>query len=186
MQFLHAEEGYCTGQDGVVEATAHHPYHGKDVFVIIRNPYSWILSEYYYYCSQSKDKRCPNDQIDNVTLMNVYLQNRLRKRKQCPVGDPKCYFDHCGHGISQYDFVFDTRQTPPQRLVKWVLHNEQLDDEFPVLMQRYGLNVTLPTHRINQAETGQHRLTVTNFTAETRALIQEVYHHDFEAFGYKK
>lgn len=192
------------------------PYAGKDVFVIVRNPYERILSEYYYFCTVVKGyETCQKDRLDDPDYMNAWIQERMVLRQKCQsIGNENkkdkslslssCgYFDHCNHEIPQYDYVFDTTTTTtqvetPKRLVKWVLHIENLSEEFPALMRRYGLNVTLPSKPVNTGSTAAAaaattttsttktttRLTSANYTETTLSLIEDVYRNDFVEFGY--
>jgi hypothetical protein len=105
------------------------PYEGSDLFVVLRNPFDRIVSEFYYNCLKVKAWPCKKRQITNVTYMNESLQQRLQKRIsisregirggggggtscQAPKNNinkkNSCYFDHCNHDIPQYDYVYDT------------------------------------------------------------------------------
>jgi hypothetical protein len=195
-----------------VEKHAHcNPYEGSDVFVVVRNPFERVLSEYYYNCLVSKLAKCQRKKINDASYMNEAIQKRLKwKMKSCQSSLERCYFANCNHDISQYDYVFDSttttttaaaaatrtdRREQPRRVVRWVLHLERIQDEFADLMRRYGLQdvVRLPKRRINAGDSPMataaaknNRLTVSNFTPATTEWITKVYAKDFDAFGYSK
>mmetsp|Transcript_86613 Transcript_86613/g.250126 ORF Transcript_86613/g.250126 Transcript_86613/m.250126 type:complete len:260 (-) Transcript_86613:8-787(-) len=94
------------------------PYEGRDVFVVVRNPYDRWLSEYYYYCTKMTETQCDKTKLNDREYMNKWIQKRLKLKQKCDPED-KCYTRHANHEIAQYDFVYDTRnRTEPQRLVK--------------------------------------------------------------------
>jgi hypothetical protein len=195
------------------------PYAGSDVLVVVRNPFDRVLSEFYYNCLVSKLAKCQRQKIYENAYVNEAIQKRVKWRKNSCYSPSKhrCYFANCNHDIPQYDYVYDyvydddddddDKGKRRRRLVKWVLHLETLQDEFPKLLRRYGLEdvVRLPKQRVNAGDslltmtskstsgsaakkkTNYHRrLTVANLTRETRELIALVYAKDFEAFGYSK
>jgi len=64
-----------------------------------------------------------------------------------------------------------------------VIRFEHLREELNRLLAEYGLPFQLGGRRDNAA-LGQKRLTVEDLDAETIALINHVYHRDFELLGY--
>jgi len=147
----------------------HQPFSSKptmlkkqyDWFIVVRNPYSRILSE--FYCKfGGVGKRA---HTFNKKTFNHKIQTLIKR-------------PHRGfHYVPQHLYVDDST-------VIHILHFENLKNDFEKLMQKYKLNLTL-NRKDQQAPVTKH-LTVRDFNKKTLSLIRSKYHKDFESFGYSR
>ena len=127
---------------------------------------------------------------DTAETMNGFVQEKLKSLRK--IGRPKPgkvpprkFFVADAHWVPQADYVFNTNSEQHERLVKHVLHSENLNQEFASLMETYQLNVSLSAAAKTYDRTKFHpKCTVADFTSETRELIEDVYAADFELGGY--
>lgn len=134
-----------------------------DWFVVVRNPYERILSEYYcryggtgnINSSHSKDE------------MNLYLMKKINNRLKSN-----------GHYLEQFKYI-------DKNCTINVLKFENLEKEFYELMEKYGINVALKKENTKEMSKNKTKYTVNDFSKELVKLINEVYYEDFISFGYK-
>ncbi|KAG7351563.1 sulfotransferase family protein [Nitzschia inconspicua] len=92
------------------------PYQHQDLFVVIRNPYQRVVSQYYYRCWRDKNTPCYLGKKDGNTnntyinrdtpqQMNTVIQQMIRKQQGATIGS-KDYFYHDGHWIPQAHYVY--------------------------------------------------------------------------------
>ena len=142
----------------------YNPYIGKATFTVVRNPYERAISMYYDKWIGYKGVSDKN----NPVRINSFLQQLL-----------------AGAAIDmnsvvtmpQYHFANNTNH---------VLHYENLDIEFPALMEKYGLADTVhwDTSKYNQSK--DKKFTLAKLTSETLHVIETEYAMDFELFGYSR
>ena len=119
----------------------------------------------------------PKKRKESKAHFNAWIRHVLRRRSN---------FTVTGHLIPQHHYVYDAHGN---HIVNHVIRFENLTSEFDELMRFYGLNVTLSqTKRINEGHRTVEsvRFSLQNLTQKTLDLINEVYHNDFELFGYPK
>ena len=148
------------------------------LFMVVRNPYSRIISQWNYDnpggISKRNDAVFMNEKLSQI-LQQVYEAGQQRDNKTGWPLKPRQYFQWDGHYIPQTDYYF----SDPENIQ--VLHQESLAEDFSQLAQRYGYNWSLPTKHTNPSK-GQ--LTVKNLTSHTREWIVKLYSRDFSTFGY--
>lgn len=185
------------------------PYEDADLFVVVRNPYDRMISEYYYEEGFKKTV----DVLNSVKYMN------RRIRKNMLLGK-KFHFKHkSGHYIPQYDYVYDsavnhngdhdekrsnnphtstaantsntTMTTKPVRIVKYVLRYENLQNDFDQLMKKYNVHGLQLNSNKGKRDPVRRRKAHANLTKYDLSyhnclLIEQIYEKDFTEFGYNK
>lgn len=157
------------------------PYLGKQTFVVVRNPYTRALS--MYYC---KWHGYNGDQdIDNEAVMNAWMINKM---SHWPLTEePKD-----SHITPQHYFVYHEGT----QVVEHVLRYENIREDFDRFMISFYAQgaggelanlyskIRLPTEKVNEGR--PRKLSTQNFNATTKHILQNLYHLDFEYFGYEK
>ena len=86
------------------------------------------------------------------------------------------------HYINQAEYVYDG----DEKIVKHVLHYENLSKEFQALMEKYGIDATLPPKGQGiYSEENESRLSYKDLDPEAIQLINYFAKADFEEFGYQ-
>jgi len=185
--------------------TTLYPYDEADLFTVIRNPYSRVLSEYYCpwtgfqakYFKGTKHEKDPNDpDVMNQWVVNMVtrLSNAIEQFKNS-TGDGVWKKQAKGvnederilaqkHYVNQVEYVYDGDNV----LVKNIIYYENLSSDFDALMKKYNINASLPSKDIMgvyKDEMNKGRLSHNDLYPETIALINEYAKPDFEKFGYK-
>lgn len=178
-----------------------YPYADADLFAVIRNPYDRIISEYYCpwqgfqakYKKHSRRDKDPNDPINlNFWVKNTitHLEESFREfdvtkvhkiQKKGVNEDP--YNLSQKHYINQAEYVYDGNNV----IIKNVIHYEHLLQEFDILMNKYNLNVKLPSKEesgIYTDKENSERLTYRDLSPESIQIINKYARADFDLFGY--
>ena len=134
-----------------------------DWFMVVRNPYSRIVSEFHCHWGGVGDDVHKYDRNG----FNQYIQNAIKTRANRPRGD---------HYTPQYLYKIGV---PGLNVLKF----ENLKEEFDALMKKYEINLTLD--KTSNSSHNRKRFTVTDLGPNSIKLINEVYRQDFEVFGYR-
>jgi hypothetical protein len=156
------------------------PYQNYDLFAILRNPYTRVISEFYYHCDRFPNLCKGLEGYRAAKVLNRNIQKALMSVHMAPYRSAAYYY-HEGHWIPQSDFVMDRKR---RRYVNHVLHMETLDQELPSLLRAYNLsNMVLPPHPVKGR--GDTYMDHRNLTLATMKFIEVVYERDFVLGGYR-
>jgi hypothetical protein len=169
------------------------PYHDADLFVVVRNPYDRVVSEYYWRHT-IEISGLPFRLLNKQTHMNDRMKNMLQPRLQYAntpddAPDPwtmNDYFKKSGHWVPQYQYIFNPQN---KQVVKHVLRMENLQEQFDNLMLEYNLNIALPHVMKSKKSSNQqhiHRWTSHDLSLENQKLIETIYAQDFDPFDYPR
>jgi len=157
-----------------IDLTPYESPHPTTIFTVVRNPYDRAVSEFNY--QNLKDKY-----INEAAIMNQILTVRLEQFQKATKGS-KDYFMYDCHFIPQTDYLYGMKG---QKLNVRVLRFETLKEDFAKLVKDFNLpssmNNILKDFRTNASP---QSITSADLTPHTRALIETVYAHDFQEFGY--
>jgi hypothetical protein len=131
-------------------------------FGVVRNPYDRATSFFFYLQQRPKsDKYSLFRKLGNFRNYVLYLKDQNFKETQ------KYYFaDAQGHILMDH-----------------ILRFENLETDFPALVGRLGLPpVSLPVLNARKAKKDY----VEHLDNEILAILNDIYHEDFELFGYEK
>lgn len=159
----------------------------SDLFTVVRNPYSRTISEFYspyagYENALNNNAEEMNKWIlstlEGFELQRTQFAQKVEKNQDSLLDIVSPEFLSSKHLKPQVEYVYDIDGT---RLVKNVLHFEDLGTEFDSLMEQYGLDVDPPE---DDDKDTRGSLGMKDLYAETIAKINELYAADFEAFAY--
>lgn len=138
-----------------------------DWFVVVRNPYDRILSE--YYCEWGGNGKNITHSVEDF---NSFLIKKIIQRASHP---------YTGHFVEQYKYIDYITKI---HIIKY----ENLDAEFNALMKMYNINnITLEkTNTVTENNINTTLFTVKDFSEELIKTINLAYEKDFDAFGYIK
>jgi hypothetical protein len=172
--------------------TKKNPYDDYEMFTIVRDPYSRIISEF----------RCPhygfNTWLSNSVLCEPpYSAICVAARAAATVDDlntwvigklntiiahnETAFID--GHMIPQHFYIYGKSGEfllKPEN----VLRQESLDVDFAALKERYNITGGGAIQKVDESE--MRKFSVTDLSAEARQLIERVYREDFDRLGYSR
>ena len=152
------------------------PLKGADTFVVVRNPYDRIISEYNCFFYGYKG---PNH--DDLDVFNKWIEAKVNLITR----------QIRGHMLPQHYYVYDANGT---QIVDHILRYENLVEEFDNLMREYGIPITMlpktnETVRHTYSDKASEAIRIfkaRDLSAANIKLINRVYGLDFEYFGYPK
>jgi len=180
-----------------------YPYNDADLFTIVRNPYSRVISEYYCpwdgfqpkYRRSTVYEKDPNDPM----VMNEWVKSMVNRlgtamvefnekkeedkfKEQAKGLNEDRFVLAQKHYVNQAEYVYDGDEI----IVKMVVHYENLSSEFDALMKKYDINMPLLSKEEGlYSDAKKIRLSYTDLDPEAIALINGFAKVDFEKFGYQ-
>jgi len=168
----------------------HNPYKDADLFAVVRNPYTRVISE--YYCPWVGARK-PEEEMNDPEVLNTWVKEMVSHldtllsefNKLDPADWPKEaeWLLAQKHYLNQAEYFFDDGT----QVINHIVYYENIQEDFNSLMQQYGLDMKLPdrdSSGVNKrAEDSQ--LTHLDLQPDIIALINKYAHSDFELFGYE-
>lgn len=139
-------------------------------FAFVRNPWDRLVSAFFYLKkggSNTMDKHWATQNISGYSDFDSFVRNWLS------VSNVQKYF----HFIPQHKFICDDSLNVK---MDYVGRFENLNEDFDLISQKLNLNHTLPY--INRSRRHAYQ---GYYSAETKAIVAQVYQTDVELFGYE-
>jgi len=130
-----------------------------DWFVVVRNPYNRILSEFYYSLKNNSFNYPKREEVNKLLIENI--------KNRCKNGN---------HYTEQYKYIDDSVKIH-------ILKFENLETEFTQLMHKY--NIIICRLEVKNMNDKYRFFKIKDFSPELLRIINEVYKKDFEMFGYE-
>lgn len=135
-----------------------------DWFIVVRNPYDRILSEYHCKWGGVGNKKITHSKEE----FNQYIRNKINIINK----NKNKFF---GHYLPQHLYLY-------KDVKMHILKFENISNDFNQLMKKYKLNLQLNKHDNKNIKI----FSINDFDNKTITLINQVYDKDFKLFGYKK
>ena len=155
-------------------------------FAVVRNPYTRLLSEYWWQFPKGHMKKslsawCNTENLNQWIRMK-FDANGVRQDMNSTTFNDQTIDNDC-HLVPQWRFTHDTNG---ERVVSHILHTENLTAEYNLLMEWYGISIKMNvSHSKNKNQhTDCNETQLYNIGEYELKLIQNAYKRDFEMFGY--
>lgn len=140
-------------------------------FCVSRNPYDRVVSAYYYLLNKTAHK---HDIADREEFIEPYTG----------------FFDFVKNGLfeaaeEQLHFlpqVFWIRNKEGNPEIETILRMENLQHDF----DKFCMKMNLRNYKLDITNTSRRKSWQNYFNEESRRIVQDIYHEDFEYFDYEK
>ena len=156
-------------------------------FVFVRNPWDWVVSQYFYNFVEKPLRRlhrCDESRPTQLTEILAAKLPSLKENARLAPSDVLVLFEHLRQyrgtpealSLFQSTYVYDRDGGP---LVDFVGHFESLEYDFREIARRLGLEIALPKTNMSSHDTFQ-----TYYLDETIQTVRDLYETDIVNFGY--
>lgn len=177
-------------QQNHVQVYKYPPKIGEDGLIVIRHPYSRFLSAFYhmvdscnpdFYYRNAKQSDC-----DTLNRMNIdfskyhkdpnYFLSMFRKDP-----DVKRVLDTFSVFRPQFYWVKDFLGFRLHHSIKYILHQETLNEDFQKIANMLNEQVQWPNESESHRRISQH---IVPLTEESKSILHELYRDDFKHFKF--
>jgi hypothetical protein len=156
-------------------------------FVFVRNPWDWVVSQYFYNFVQKPLERLRQNHFELGTQTKRSLTAaiaHLNGKSRLVPSDVTILFEHLRQyratpdaaSLFQSTYAYDGDGTP---LVDFIGRFERLEHDFGIITKRIGLEIGLPKINISDGDRFQ-----TYYSDDTIELVADLYEVDIANFGY--
>ena len=150
--------------------------HTIDTFIVVRNPYTRYISEYFcpWYPWSKKGKRVPR--ADNPQQMNQWIQKFIHNMRH--------KVQHA-HLLPFHYYIWDEQDHNKRKIRHVLKYEDRLSERFQTLMNSYGLdNITLMAKSSRSTNSNARNTTTLDLSDKTIRIINDYARKDFELLGY--
>lgn len=140
-------------------------WENKFTFTVIRNPWDKVVSHYHYRVQTNQ-----TELRDNTISFSKWVRLTYGSKDSY-------YYDKPIMFMPQSDWISDLEGTV---LVKHICRFERLSEDFSVVCNKLGKNVTLP--HVKSSKRGNYR---DYYEEDTAVIVENWFRKDIENFGYK-